>query len=127
MPKRTTIFQNLVALFEGQLAPLEATIHESRMLKDAGTGEDREVDIVIEVNAGVHPVVIGIEVIDQKRPASSPWVESIAKKHEDLPINKTILVSRSGFYRPAIQKAKALKIEALATSAGLLRYLLTDA
>lgn len=113
MPRRSNAFQDLVALIEGQLAPLGATVHESHLLEDATTGEDREVDVVIEIEAGIHPVVIGIEVTDQKRPASSTWIEGIAQKHADLPINKTIAVSRSGFYRPAIQKARGLKIEVL--------------
>jgi hypothetical protein len=113
MPRRSNAFQELVALLERQLAPSGARIYESKMLKDIRTGEDREVDIVIDTEAGIHPLRIGIEVIDRKRPASSPWIESIAKKHEDLPIDKSIVVSRSGFYRPAIQKAQALKIDTL--------------
>jgi len=113
MPKRSNAFQELVALLERQLAPSGARVYESRMLKDICTGEDREVDIVIDTEAGVHPLRIGIEVIDHERPASSPWIESIAKKHEDLPIDKSIVVSRSGFYRPAMRKAQALKIDTL--------------
>jgi len=113
MPKRSNAFQELVALLEQQLAPSGARIHESKMLKDIRTGEDREVDIVIDTEAGVHPLRIGIEVIDHKRPASTPLIESIAKKHEDLPINKSIMVSRSGFYRPAMKKAQSLKIDTL--------------
>jgi hypothetical protein len=88
-------------------------VFESKLLRDAQTGEDREVDIVIETKAGIHPLRIGIEVIDHKRPASSPWIESIAQKHEDLPIDKSIVVSRSGFYQPALLKAKARKIDTL--------------
>jgi len=113
MPKRSNAFQELVALLERQLAPSGATVYESKMLKDTRTGEDREVDIVIDTEVGVHPLRIGIEVIDRKRPTSSPWIESIAKKHEDLPIDKSIVVSRSGFYHPASQKAQALKIDTL--------------
>ena len=98
MPKRTTKFQNLIELLERQLAPVGATVFASKLLKDVRSGEDREVDIVIETKSGIHPVVIGIEVIEHKRPASTPWIEGIAKKHEDLAIDKTIAVSRSGFY-----------------------------
>lgn len=113
MPRRSNKFQDLIELLERQLAPIGAKISASQLLKDARTGEDREVDIVIETTSGIHPLRIGIEVIDRKRPADGPWVEGIAKKHEDLPIDKSIAVSRSGFYRPALIKAEAYKIDAL--------------
>jgi hypothetical protein len=113
MPKRTDEFQDLIHLLERQLAPAGATVHASRLLQDAASGERREVDIVIEHSTGIHPVRIGIEVIAHKRPASSTWIESIAAKHRDLPIDKTIAVSKSGYYKPALKKAEARKIDAL--------------
>jgi len=113
MPKRSNLFQDLVQLLEAHLAPTDATVTGSKLLKDLRTGEQREVDIVIEASAGDHPVTIGVEVIDRKRKADTPWVEGIAKKHEDLPIHKTVLVSRSGYFRPAKAKADAYKMEAL--------------
>lgn len=113
MPKRTNAFQDLIALLESQLAPAEARIFESKLLLDLRTGEEREVDIVIEGMIGHHPVRIGIEVIDHSRKASTPWIESIAQKHADLQIDKSIAVSRSGFFRPALVKALGLKIETL--------------
>jgi hypothetical protein len=113
MPQRSNEFQDFIALLEKQLAPSGSKVHSSAMLKDYRTGENREVDILIETKSGIHPIRIGIEVIDHKRPASTPWIESISKKHEDLLINKSIAVSRSGFYRPALRKAEALKIDAL--------------
>ena len=63
MPKRSNAFQELVALLERQLAPSGAIVYESKMLKDTRTGEDREVDIVIDTEAGVHPLRIGISVL----------------------------------------------------------------
>lgn len=113
MPRRSNNFQNLVEMLERQLAPTGAKVIGSHLLEDARTGDKREVDIVIETSAGIHPVVIGIEVVDQNRRASSPWVEYISAKHADLPIDKTILVSRSGFYKPALAKAESLKMDAL--------------
>lgn len=113
MPQRSNEFQDFIALLEKQLAPSGSKVHISAMLKDYRTGENREVDILIETKSGIHPIRIGIEVIDHKRPASTSWIESICKKHEDLPLDKSIAVSRSGFYRPALKKAEALKIDAL--------------
>jgi hypothetical protein len=113
MPQRSNEFQDFISLLEKQLAPSGTNVRTSQLLKDNRTGENREVDIYIEAKSGIHPIRIGIEVIDHKRPASTPWIESISKKHEDLPIDKSIAVSRSGFYRPALKKAEALKIDAL--------------
>lgn len=66
MPKRTTNFQDLIELLERQLAPVGAKVIASKLLKDARSGEDREVDIVIETTSGIHPLTIGIEVIEHK-------------------------------------------------------------
>jgi hypothetical protein len=113
MPKRTNALQQLIALLEAQLAPIGAKVTESALLRDQHTGEDREVDVLIEFNSGIHPIRIGIETIDHSRPASTPWVEQIAKKHEHLGIHRTVLVSRAGFYRPALEKAAHLNLTAL--------------
>ena len=113
MPKRTNDFQKLLFLVEKQLAPLGASIEESAMLPERGTGELREVDILITLDEGRHRVKIGIECQDRSRPATKQWVEGIAKKHEELGINKTILVSASGFYSAAKRKADALFITTL--------------
>ena len=113
MPKRTTNFQRLIALIEHQLAPHDACVTESKLLIDQRTGEEREVDIVIEMKAGIHPFVIGIECIDHKRRATTPWIEGIWARHQDLPLHKTIVVSRSGFYKPALKKAQTYKMESL--------------
>ncbi|MCC6361679.1 MAG: hypothetical protein IT450_23325 [Phycisphaerales bacterium] len=71
----------------------------------------REVDIVIEIPAGPRTVTVGVEVSDRRRPADTPWVEAIAAKHKRLPVDRTVLVSRSGFRRPALVTATALKLE----------------
>jgi hypothetical protein len=114
MPKRTNLFQQLVHLIEHQLVGPAATVTESREFTDQATGEPREVDVVIETKVGAHPFVIGIECVDRKRPMDVTWVEGIHAKHQHLRgINKTILVSRSGFTRPALDKAKQYKIDAL--------------
>jgi len=113
MPKRTNYFQRLITLIESQLAPTGAKITESKMLVDLRTGTLREVDLTIEFTSGVHPFVIGIECTNKGRPADATWVEGIYAKHQDLRINKTVAVSRSGFTKEAVAKADKLKIDAL--------------
>jgi hypothetical protein len=108
MPARTNQFQKLVYEVERQLAPLGAVVEESAMLPERVSGELREVDILISLDEGHHRVRIGIECQDRSRPATKQWVESIAKKHEELGINKTVLVSSSGFYAAARRRAESL-------------------
>lgn len=114
MPKRTNSFQQLVHLIEGQLVSHEATVTESREFTDQVTEQPREVDIVIETKVGTHPFVIGIECVDRNRPMDAPWIEQIHNKHQDLgDVDKTIVVSKSGFTKPALKKAEQRKIEPL--------------
>ena len=86
---------------------------ESKLSPDQRTGAKREADIIIETTAGIHPLVIGIECIDHNIPGTVPWIEEIFAKHQDLLVNKSIAVSRSGFAKTALKKAKSLKIETL--------------
>lgn len=81
------------------------------MLEDLVTKEQREVDVVLESRVAGSTILIGVECRNHRRPADTPWVEAMAKKHEHLPTNKLILWSASGFYAPAVAKAKFLKID----------------
>ena len=112
MPRRTNNFQRLVYLIQHQLAD-GATVTESKLLPDIHSGEAVEVDIVVEGSiADVH-VVVGIECTSGKRPATVEWVNEMAGKHADLHVDKTVLVSASGFTAKALAKAAKHGIEAL--------------
>jgi hypothetical protein len=77
------------------------TVTESKFLRNRITGSDREVDIVLKGELDGEPLLISIEVIEHRRPADVTWVESMLKKHENLPTNRLLLVSESGFTRQA--------------------------
>lgn len=94
----------------------EATVTESKFLYDRAANVDREVDIVIEIQAGDYPVIIGIECQGRCRVANVEWVEQMAAKHASLPTNKLILVSQSGFSSTARKKAEALGIRTMTLS-----------
>lgn len=83
------------------------------MLTDRVNGEQREVDILVAAVAGGYTVQLGIEVISWVRPADTPWIEKMRAKHENLPTDKLVLVSESGFYEPARRKAEFYGIEVL--------------
>jgi hypothetical protein len=109
MPKRSNTFQRLVAAVHSDLEGWKVT--ESTFLRDSVTGEEREVDIVATTTIGGYELVLCIECRDHERAADVCWVEGMAKKHEHLSTSKLVLWSRSGFTKPAIRKAKALKID----------------
>lgn len=112
MPQRTNAFQRIVTLLHASLAG-KATVVESEMLTDKVTKEKREVDVLITTNAANYKVVIGIEVVSWGRPAGTPWVEKMRAKHDNLETDKLILVSESGFTKPALDKARFYDIETL--------------
>jgi hypothetical protein len=97
MPKRSTPFQAIVHLVRRDVAQPGVTVTESKFLRDAVLGIEREVDIVIEGEFDGEPVTLSIEVIEHKRRASLTWVEQIIAKHRNLPTNRLLLISRSGF------------------------------
>ena len=112
MPKRSNAFQNLFHILHRQLA-VNATVTESKMLLDNVTGQEREVDIVIESVVAGHKVTMGVECIATKRKSCVEWVERMRGKHQNLPTDKLILVSQSGFYKSASKKAHFYGIETI--------------
>jgi hypothetical protein len=78
---------------------------ESKFLRDAVLGIDREVDVVIEGEFDGGPVVVSIEVNERGRRAGLPWVQEKIYKHRTLPSNRLILVSRAGFTSPALDRS----------------------
>lgn len=112
MPPRTNAFQRLVTLLTATLAG-HARVTESAMLQDRVTGGQREVDVLVVATTATYQVNLGIEVISWSRAADTPWVEKMRAKHDNLPTDKLILVSESGFSGPAMRKAEFYGIETL--------------
>jgi hypothetical protein len=94
---------------ENQLADT-ATVEESVLFTDNLTKKDVEVDIVIRQTVNGIPICIGIECTSGGRRATVEWVRGMVGKHQTIPVDKTILVSRSGFTRQAIERAEAENI-----------------
>lgn len=109
MPKRTNPFQRKVLALTSQMAD-GAHVEESCLLKDLLTGGTREVDITIDGSLAGHTIRIGIECRAVRRPADVTWVEQMKAKHERLPTNLLVLVSRSGFTDEARRVAALARI-----------------
>lgn len=85
------------------------------MLHDPVLDVDREVDIVIEGELDGEPMIVSIEVVEHGRPAPLPWVQEQLTKHDRLPTNRLVLVSKSGFTKQALAEVAAagLWVEAI--------------
>jgi hypothetical protein len=112
MPKRSNKFQKLIAAIHTCIGN-GVSVEESAFLVDRETGAQREVDVLLKSQLGDYPVVLSVEVNDCSRRAGSDWVEEMAGKHQALQTNKLVLVSRPGFTKPAMEKAKVRGIEVL--------------
>jgi hypothetical protein len=77
------------------------------MLWNQRLGIEREVDIVVEGQFDGEPVTVSLEVREGRRPADITWVEQLMCKHRDLPTNRLILVSGSGFTDSALAAVTA--------------------
>lgn len=113
MPKRTNDYQKLVLAINQHLAPTSATITESKMLYDPISEQDREIDILIEDNSGPYKFTIGIECTAKSRPIGVPVMEQLINKHKNVGIQKTVIVSKSGFTVSAQKFAKKNQIDAI--------------
>jgi hypothetical protein len=119
VPKRSNNFQRLIASIEMQLAPIGAVVTESKLIKEKSSDTEREVDIAIESNVGQHNVLIAIECRDRSRPANLEWIDGLIGKYRDLPVEKVVAVSRSGFTKAAIRKAEEVNISTVALESAI--------
>lgn len=98
VPQRTNLFQQVVRIIHEHLAGDGVLVEESAMLTNRLTGKNREVDVVLRSTAAGHEFVIGVEAASrQPNPISVEWVEQMIAKHANLPTDKVVLVSESGF------------------------------
>jgi hypothetical protein len=112
MPAKTNEFQKLVLFLKRELAG-SSRVTESKPLKERFADRTREVDIVIETEIAGHTVVVSVECTAGGRPETVEWVERMTGKHQSLTTNKLVLVSESGFTKPALDKASERNAETL--------------
>lgn len=110
MPKRTNTFQSLVKQIYETVAGPDCSVKESAMINDRTASTAREIDILIEAAIAGHSTKIAVECRAHRRPQTVTWIDELVGKYRDIPIDKIVAVSASGFRNNAINKAKKLGI-----------------
>lgn len=113
MTKQSREFEKLVARIEKNLLNTKAVVKSPDYIKDKVSGQMREVDASIGINAGSSYILITLECRDRKSKSLEDvtWIEQLAKKKQNLGINQTIAVTSTRFSKPAQAVAKAEGIE----------------
>jgi hypothetical protein len=81
------------------------------MLRERGSQAEREVDVLVEQRIGDIPVRLAVECRDRQRMSDVEWIDGLIGKYRDLPVDKVVAVSSSGFTQTALEKARANRIE----------------
>jgi hypothetical protein len=112
VPRRTNTFQDVVAIVQRHMAGT-AAVEESAMVTPTAGGDAREVDVMVTSEIAGHRVAVAIEASKTARPSTVEWVERMIGKHLDLPSDKLVLYSGSGFTKAALKKATDKNIAAI--------------
>ena len=105
--------------FEQLIAWIQKSVHRraeigvNEKLEDIDTGRKRQIDITIRLSDGPTEFLGIVEVRDRSRPIGVRYVEEIFGKRRSVRADAAFLVSRSGFTKTAITKAKELGIRVL--------------
>jgi len=114
MPKAGRDLETLVALIERSIHGTNGvSVHSPLHLPDIDTGDMREHDVVIEFQHGHHRLTIALECRDRTSKVGSPAVEAFWAKCLKTGIHSGIIVSASGFSKPALEKARRFNIQCL--------------
>jgi hypothetical protein len=102
-------FEKLVSRIQQQLDP-NAQVSHNELLTDR-LGHKRQFDVVIRGTLAGHKMLGVIECKDLKRNVGVNDIEAFATKSRDVNANLKVFVSRRGFTKTAIEKAKDYGIQ----------------
>jgi hypothetical protein len=105
-------FEELISYLHSCMAD-KAKVESNVFLIDKDTGKKRQIDILITITDGFYTLRIIVEVRDHKRPVGVEYVGAVDNKKHSVRANMAVIVSKSGFYKPALEKAQSLGIRAL--------------
>ncbi|NBB79636.1 MAG: hypothetical protein GVY36_09355 [Verrucomicrobia bacterium] len=101
-------YEKAVAAVQAMMDPNSKVEHDVRL--EDGLGQKRQFDVVVRGQVGGHSLVVVVECKDQTRKVGVPAIEAFHAKAQSVGANAMIFVSRSGFTKTAIEKAKACKV-----------------
>lgn len=104
--------EKIITVIEQSLGS-QGEIIQNYKVRDKETGQMRDIDIAILIKDSYRNIFYMIEVRNRKKPIGSPYVEQIIKKKDSVHADKAFIVSTSGFYKPALEKAKINSIGTL--------------
>lgn len=110
MAKQGKIFEDLVYTISKCLHERAIVTLDDR-LPDKDTGRNRQIDISIRLKDGPTEFLAIIEARDRSRPVGIGYVEQVNSKRESVGADKAIIVSKKGFYKTALEKAKRYNID----------------
>jgi hypothetical protein len=111
MPQPGRELEELVALLETSLLPINATVTSPDFLSDRVTGDPREVDVCVRMSMGSVELVVIFECRDRHAIQDVTWIEQLAQKRNDVLAARAVAVSASGFSQNAVRKARFLGID----------------
>jgi hypothetical protein len=107
-------FEKMVAAMQAQIDPTATVTHDEVMVDRLG--HSRQFDVVIRGQLAGQKLFGVIECKDLKRRVGNPEVDAFVTKSRDVNANFKLLMSRSGFTKPALEKCADYGIEALSLS-----------
>lgn len=104
-------FEKLIADIQSKMDP-NAEVQHNQKLVDR-LGHERQFDVVFKGRVGGQPVLGVIECKDLNRKVGNPEVDSFVTKARDVNANVKVLISRSGFSKPALEKCRDYGVQPL--------------
>ncbi|HEX5399982.1 MAG TPA: restriction endonuclease [Verrucomicrobiae bacterium] len=108
-PKSGKEFEELVTWVHKCLHE-KAVITPNDKIRDNHSNRLRQIDISIRMKDGPTNFLGIVEVRDRSRPVGEDYIEQISTKRHSVGADAAFIISSSGFYQAAVEKARALNI-----------------
>ncbi len=104
-------FERIVTDIQRQFDPNAEVSHNERLTDRLG--QKRQFDVVVRGKFAGQDILGVIECKDLSKKVGTPEIDAFVTKSQDINANLKIVVSRKGFSKPAIEKAKHYGIQTL--------------
>jgi hypothetical protein len=104
-------FEKLVAAMQARIDPTSTVTHDETLVDRLG--HPRQFDVVIRGKFAGQQMLGVIECKDMKRKVGNPEIDAFVTKARDVNANFKVMMSRSGFAKPALEKCADYGIQAL--------------